>query len=86
MIISEATDPNLQAVSRTNRLPVFLTESIIHLESMGLILLKSISSQEILFSDKTAIKFYASIVLYDIPTIVISSPLFIIFAFPIGIL
>ena len=86
VIISEDIDANLLAVSRTKRLPVLLTEEIIAFESIGLILLRSINSQDILCSYKSSIILIASIVIYDILTIVISFPLLMTFALPIGIL
>ena len=46
-IISPATEPEVNPVSKTNKRPVFLNESVIVSQSMGLIDLKSIISQEI---------------------------------------
>src|SRR3989339_447547 len=72
--ISAETEHVIDAVSMTSRRPVFLTELKIVSQPMGLMHCRSIRSNEIPCSFRKSAACIASATIYDIVTIVRSSP------------
>ena len=85
-IISPANEHVAEPVSKTSRRFVFFTDLKIKSQSIGLILLKSISSQDMFSDFKNLTAFMAYMVIYDIDIIETSFPSTRRFAFPSGIL